>query len=221
MSDIAICSGNFVHKIGQLRGGNLDLPNGDTIVGLNIRSLPVTIEGYDLRRVERTFDQKGEFQKHVQQQPVVQGDVVVIHLKAVDIRLEVAHAKTMADIKYRRNASRESGVKIINGDTVTFAQTDSESNLKMSAAVLRMDKANLTSQIWRMADNSVVSLTYDQFVDMALAAAQLENDAYARQGVLEASLVAISDLEALITFKDEEVVRGWPAAPEIDITPVE
>ena len=98
------------------------------------------------------------------------------------------------------------------GVTTYTVQTAEVSYSRMGAAQHRIESLGLTSQVWRMRDNQLVSLSAADFKSMWETLAQHMEDCYVAQTTHEAALAALTDPARVLGY---DYTTGWPNnAPE-------
>ena len=213
-------------------GNRQRLVNADGSISMgNIQPDPDS----DLFAYEEAGDRPGEFQREAGFSYANDGWKITATRQVADIPLDQSKQRHKQKIKQHRDAAMNGGMAwawtvevetdpgdpsatppvaptVVSETTTYLVQTDADSRREMTGAVVAIDQAALAEQAWRMADNSLVVLTSEQFIAMALAVRGHINAAYLRQAVLEATLDAASDVDAVRAI---DVTTGWPANLEL------
>ena len=161
--------------------------------------------------------------------PVPADAVVTIEYTNIPFDLTIPKQSYMQKIKNKRNYVRDAGIEHTIDDVVYIVATDPSTRSDIVGSVVGLDERGDTDamQIWRMKDNTVVSITMANFKVMAMAVHDHVNACYTRQNVLEAIVDGAANADALRALDDTidengDVVdgvlnSGWPThyvAPE-------
>ena len=163
--------------------------------------------------------------------PVPADAVVTIEYTNTPLDLITPKQSYMEKIKNKRDYVRDAGIEHTIDDVVYIVATDPSTRSDIVGSVVGLDERGDTDamQIWRMRDNTVVSITMANFKVMALAVHDHVNACYTRQDVLETIVDGAANADALRALDDTvdengDIVpgvlnSGWPThyvPPELE-----